>query len=1228
MGADSTSYTSHLQARLRRPYLADEAIDWLREVFPQLNAFVSPASLDISSPGINAVKQLGRIPLADGRSLGVFDVRVDPTKIDLVRNRVGLRSVVARFVQPGTFDAAFAFFHDGTLESRSYRLSFLARTAGLSDSGKLIIEETVPRRYTYTLGPQESCRTAATRLAALRERSLANTLDDVTDAFSVEKLNREFYQELAHWYFWAISRCRFPAGAKKDRNGEDSIAVIRLITRLVFCWFLKVKRLLPEEVFDPGQISALLKPSAGFSPGSDTDSSAYYRAILQNLFFATLNTPMNSAAEPDNRAFSRARRADYMMARYRYRDLFRDPNAFIELLSDVPFLNGGLFESLDRPADPDAGDPAEVRIDGFSDTPEKNPVVPDCLFFATEAEADLSRDYGDRRYRETPVRGIIPILSSYHFTIVENDPVEQEVALDPELLGRVFENLLAAYNPETDETARKQTGSFYTPREIVDFMVDQALLARLADELAARSPASERVSERLRQLLGYDTNENPFTPAESRHVIVALDSLKILDPACGSGAFPMGALQKMVHVLRKLDPDNTEWRARQLAKARALDNSEARRRAVAAVEDTFGRHGDDYGRKLFLIENCLYGVDIQPIAVQIAKLRFFISLVVDQEVDNRRRNRGIIALPNLETKIVAANTLLTLHRRGDQLFGNPDVDALKAELATVRHEHFSADSYAEKKRLRFRDRQIRQCIARLLIDDGFYDAHEAQLIASWNPYLAEHHAAYFDSEWMFNLPGGFDIVVGNPPYVRHEKIKDLKPRLKELYHCFTGTADLFVYFYERSLDLLRTDGYLSFITSNKYLRAGYGERLRHFLTHTAEIRRLIDFGDAPLFTAIAYPSIILAKKIRETRDKGVLPAPGDNTPLRPIEGEVEVLPWEPGPTIASFPEIFARERFSIRQAALAIDGWRLESPTMARLLSKIRAAGPSLEAHIGGRYFYGIKTGFNKAFVLESRAERDELIATDEAAARLIRPLIRGRDVKRWTVDFDDQYLIAIESSENKTHPWSDKSGKAAEAAFKATYPGVWKRFDAVRDEMIEREDQGRFFWELRSCAYWVEFARPKICYQEIATFQSFAWEPSGYIATNKVFIIPDATPVVLGILNSRPAWWMLNQLSTKMVGGALALQMPFLGQVPIPDPLSVHAQSVDVRVRALLAKKAASASAFVTDLEAEIDGFVAHLYGLTEVEFRLLLGDLDLTEPVRTGALQAYRDVARGLLP
>ncbi len=293
-------FTAQLQTRLRSAYEREAALGWLREVFPNLNRFLRTESLDVTDQGILRIEQLGRIPPAEGRALGVFEIEVDADRIDLARNRVGLRSLVARFVQAPIIEGALAFFYARGAE-RPYRLSFLARTASLRPDGQLAIEQTTPRRYTYTLGPQESCRTAATRLAALRERSLANTLADVTDAFSVEKLNREFYQEIANWYFWAVSQSHFPAGAEKDQHGEDSIAVIRLITRLVFCWFLKVKKLLPDEVFDPVTVTALLKPDAGFSPNSAGGSSAYYRAVLQNLFFGTLNLPMNTADEPANR---------------------------------------------------------------------------------------------------------------------------------------------------------------------------------------------------------------------------------------------------------------------------------------------------------------------------------------------------------------------------------------------------------------------------------------------------------------------------------------------------------------------------------------------------------------------------------------------------------------------------------------------------------------------------------------------------------------------------------------------------------------------------------------------------------------------------------------------------------------------------------------------------------------------------------------------------------------
>ena len=272
---------------------------------------------------------------------------------------------------------------------------------------------------------------------------------------------------------------------------------------------------------------------------------------------------------------------------------------------------------------------------------------------------------------------MISILESYKFTVAENTPIEEDVALDPELLGKVFENLLASYNPETKTTARKQTGSFYTPREIVNYMVDESLIAYLKNSVNNWGIEAEQLDKQLHELLSYD-NINPFVKNDDlqRQIIHALDNCKILDPACGSGAFPMGILQKMVHVLQKVDPENKYWQELQLNKAvketegafADLTDKKEREQKLIEINEAFDEkiNDPDYARKLFLVEDCIYGVDIQPIATQISKLRFFISLVVDQKVDKEKPNFGIRALPNLETKFVAANTLIGIDKPKDR----------------------------------------------------------------------------------------------------------------------------------------------------------------------------------------------------------------------------------------------------------------------------------------------------------------------------------------------------------------------------------------------------------------------------------------------------------------------------------------------------------------------------------------------------------------------------------
>jgi hypothetical protein len=288
--------------------------------------------------------------------------------------------------------------------------------------------------------------------------------------------------------------------------------------------------------------------------------------------------------------------------------------------------------------------------------------------------------YQDKRRKKEKVRGIIEILHRYKFTVEENTPLDQEIALDPELLGKVFENLLTSYNEDTRTTARKSTGSFYIPREIVNYMVDETLITFLTGQLAVDGSRSQ-VEAKVRQVVAASVNDfqNPFSQQETAALVAAIDGVKILDPACGSGAFPMGVLYRLDDLLNKLDPNNRRWKTQQRERARA-DRALAERMQdevnwenalrevdarIADIERSFDTqfHELDFARKLYLIENCIYGVDVQPIAGQIAKLRFFIALIVDQKVDPSAPNFGVRPLPNLETKIVAADALTPIEQQ-------------------------------------------------------------------------------------------------------------------------------------------------------------------------------------------------------------------------------------------------------------------------------------------------------------------------------------------------------------------------------------------------------------------------------------------------------------------------------------------------------------------------------------------------------------------------------------
>lgn len=771
-------------------------------------------------------RQAVKLGVSAALDLVVYEVRHN-SKNDA---RVSLSKEAFRLLADEMEDRALVVFVPED-NNDNYRFSLIEITLeAKNDSSRVTRNYSNPRRYSYFLGKGIAYYTPN---KYLNEKGRVVDSDDLRSRFSVEVLTKEFYQELSDWYAWAIKIIRFPndLNDKTDDDKFNNESAIRLITRLIFVWFLKQRHLIPEEFFDEEYIADNLIKD--FNPNTKVDlfykscESKYYKAILQNLFFAMLNSPITpeGSKEMSERHF-RNGRGDYDNNKLmRYESYFKNPQLFVDLANrTVPFLNGGLFDCLD---DKDN----DLYYDGFSDREavKKSLIVPDYLFFGEEAgkNIDLSEWYGSKKKKIVSARGIIDILKRYNFTVEENTPFDKEVSLDPELLGKVFENLLASYNPETQTTARKQTGSFYTPREIVQYMVDESLVAHL------KRTVGDDLEQQYRQLMQYTDEDVSLTDYQRRQIMLSLYNCKVLDPACGSGAFPMGILQQMVHILSRIDPDNKMWKEIMLQKAidetsEAYRNSsnEERKELIADIERSFDEsiNRPDYARKLYLIENCIYGVDIQSIAIQISKLRFFISLVVDQNTNtDPTDNFGIRPLPNLEAKFVAANTLIGLDKKDASLFDSEEIKAKENELKIAKHKIFGAKTVRTKRKYKNMVNELRQEIADMLYANGAVGNDEARQLASWDMFNQNSSSNFFDPEWMFGVKDGFDIVIGNPPYVftrdvdfsgefkkyvEIEYFSKIKKEVKKTKANQSGKINLFAIFVMRGILLNSTNGIL------------------------------------------------------------------------------------------------------------------------------------------------------------------------------------------------------------------------------------------------------------------------------------------------------------------------------------------------------------------------------------------------------------------------------------
>jgi hypothetical protein len=603
------------------------------------------------------------------------------------------------------------------------------------------------KRYTYFVTPSQTNKTFIKQVGGCN----FNSLDEIIQAFSVEPLNKQFYQDIAKSFYGLIG------GKVKigSRNVEFDIALrlpstpvetnrkiyqefaVRLIGRTIFCWFLKSKK---------SENSIPLVPESWLSSKTvveiNNEQLNYYHSVLEKLFFLVLNK-------------KQADRKDY------------------ELPNDqelIPFLNGGLFEAQ-------AND-----------------------FFPTNSKGIHQTAY-DLNIPNQWFIELFEILEQYNFTIDENSIYDAEVSIDPEMLGTIFENLLAEIDPDTEKSARKATGSFYTPREIVDYMVEQSLVQYLKTKVSTEN------EEQLLELFK-EGGSNRFEPTETKNILEALSNVKILDPACGSGAFPMGALHKIINALQKLDSDASWWKKKQIAN---VPNALAKQ----MLKEKLDGESADYVRKLGVIQNSIYGVDIQPIASEISKLRSFLSLVIDETIIDEVENRGIQALPNLEFKFVTANTLIGLEEKQQtqRAFDFGQTDELQDKLKTIRNQYLQA--YGEEKvKLKKDFEKVQNKIFKQEIAGGSQNKRALQL-ASWKPFNNESNE-WFDPFWMYGVEK-FDIVIGNPPY--GAKIsKKQKEHFKENYFsCQTisgtrkGNTDTFVVFIESGIKFLKDDGNLIYI---------------------------------------------------------------------------------------------------------------------------------------------------------------------------------------------------------------------------------------------------------------------------------------------------------------------------------------------------------------------------------------------------------------------------------
>ena len=890
----------------------------------------------------------------------------------------------------------------------------------------------------------------------------------------------------------------------------------------------------------------------------------------------------------------------------------------------VPYLNSSLFEISEL-------EDQIIKINSLDNSGELE-------LFGTTVLKDLKK-----KAKKLPtLQYLFAFLDAYDFASEGKEDIQEESKdlINASVLGKIFEKI----NGYKD-------GSIFTPGFITMYMCRQSI----------RQAVVQKFNETLLGNATFDSYEDVksyckphFKSKDILRLNKIVNSLRICDPAVGSGHFLVSALNEIITVKSDLGilADDKGMRVGSyeieivndelvINDIRGLDLSYEIREAKPVSKQIQNLQKILFHEKQQLIENCLFGVDINPNSIKICRLRLWIELLKNAYYKEETDYQQLETLPNIDINIKCGNSLISRYDLKDDVFGripnfkkklndykfwvseyknakdrglkrqlienirlftnefkqrHPRLVKLKKELENATIEHF--EKYVSQK-LFIQDNDVKIVKQKETLERKINELSEEIEQLTSDSFFKRAF------EWRFEFPEllddvgefqGFDILIGNPPYIRQEEFTILKKYFKENYKTHSSTADLYVYFIEKGFQVLKKNGNFNYIIPNKWIQAGYGKEVRNFLLNQ-QLVSIIDFGDLQVFNEVTtYPCILNGIK-----------APSKDT----FEStQVKQLKYENG-----FERYITENTSKINVADLSDETWVISSKEEQSLLVKIKNCSKILSAYISGNSYRGILTGLSEAFIIDNKT-KERLVEEDKRSSDLIKPFLQGRDIKPYGGATAENWLILIpkgftikqnlpnKSSNYLMEPPPPRYGNMdydpAWDWFKENYPAVAKHLLSFKSKAEIRTDKGDFWWELRACDYYDKFEKPKIMYQKFQVKPCFIFDETGVFCNDSMWIIPSNDKFLVGILNSKLGWWLISKYCTAIQSG-FQLIWDYFSQISIVNTATENKKSVETLVDKILTAKEQNQD--TTELEREIDLLVYRLYGLTEDEIRIVEG-------------------------